>query len=138
MTEGEQTLATIPENYRDLLEKPVTVGLATTLPNGQPQVTPVWADFDGTYIRINTEAGRLKAKNMTERPQVAVLAIDPANPYRYLEVRGRVARSSSEGADQHIDKLAKDYMGVDTYPYHQPGQQRVIYYIEPEKVTAQG
>lgn len=134
----EVFVATIPENYRDLLEKPIAVGLATVLPNGQPQVTPVWCDFDGTYIRVNTSTSRQKYKDMLERPQVTVLAIDPANQYRYMEVRGTVARTSEEGADAHIDKLAHDYMGVDSYPMRNPAETRVICYIEPEKVIAQG
>lgn len=130
-------MATIPENYRDLFEKPVTVSLATIQPDGSLQVTPVWADLEGDRIRINTEEGRQKAKNMSQRPQVTVMAYDPTNPYRYIEVRGKVVHSTTEGAGQHIDKLAKDYMGVDTYPYHQPDASRIIFYIEPEKVSAQ-
>ena len=128
----------IPEGYRDLLDRPVTVALATILPDGQPQVTPVWCDFDGTYIRVNTAAGRQKYRDMVERPQVTVLAIDPENPYRYLEIRGRVARYTEEGADEVIDKLAHDYLGVETYPYRNPAEQRVTFYIEPQRVLAQG
>lgn len=132
------TAAEIPEGYRDLLDKPVTVGLATILPDGQPQVTPVWCDFDGVYIRVNTAAGRQKYRDMIARPQVTVLAIDPENPYRYLEIRGRVARYTEEGADEVIDKLAHDYLGVETYPYRNPAEKRVTFYIEPQRVLAQG
>ncbi len=128
----------IPEQYRDLLEEPVTASLATVLPNGQPQVTPVWCDLEDGLIRVNTAKGRQKHKDMVERPQVTLMAIDPQNPYRYLEVRGRVARIEEEGADAHIDLLAKQYMGVDRYPYHDPAQTRVISYIEPIKVSGQG
>lgn len=128
----------IPEQYRDLLEEPVTASLATVLPNGQPQVTPVWCDLVDGLIRVNTAEGRQKHKDMVERPQVTVMAIDPQNPYRYLEVRGRVARIEQEGADAHIDLLAKQYMGVDRYPYHDPAQRRVIAYIEPIKVSGLG
>ena len=128
----------IPEQYRDLLVEPVTASLATVLPNGQPQVTPVWCDLEDGLIRVNTAEGRQKHKDMVERPQVTVMAIDPQNPYRYLEVRGRVARMEQEGADAHIDLLAKQYMGVDRYPYHDPAQTRVIAYIEPIKVSGQG
>ena len=128
----------IPEQYRDLLEEPVTASLATVLPNGQPQVTPVWCDMEGGLIRVNTAKGRQKYKAMLERPQVTVMAVDPGNPYRYLEVRGRVARIEEEGADAHIDLLAKQYMGVDRYPNHDPAQTRVIAYIEPVKVSGQG
>lgn len=131
-------MAAIPESHRDLLEQPVVVSLATVLPNDQPQVTPVWADYDGRYIRVNTDARRQKVKAMRERPQVTILAVDPNNPYRYLEVRGTVARISEEGADRHIDALAKQYIGADTYPYRQPDDQRVICYIEPKKAIPYG
>ncbi len=127
----------IPDQYRDLLQAPVTVSLATVLPSGQPQVTPVWCDMEDGYIRINTAAGRQKHKDMVERPRVTLMALDPTNPYRYLEVRGRVARITEEGGDAHIDKLAKDYMGVERYPDHDPTSTRVICYIEPEKVLGQ-
>lgn len=130
-------MAEIPQKYRDLLDRPIFVSLGTILPNGTIQVTPVWCDFDGTYIRINTSTNRQKYKDMVARPQVTVMAFDPDNPYRYMEVRGKVAWTSKEGADAHIDKLAHDYMGVDTYPYHNSAEQRVICYIEPEKVLAQ-
>ncbi len=128
----------VPEQYRNLLGGPILISLATILPSGQPQVTPVWCDFDGTYVRVNTAKGRQKHKDMVERPQVTVLALDPANPQRYIEVRGTVARIEEEGADAHIDKLAKDYLGADRYPYHTPTETRVICYIEPTRVVAQG
>jgi len=131
-------MATIPEDYRDLIDNPVVVGLATIMPDGQPQVTPVWIDFDGTHLRVNTAHGRQKTKDMLERPQVTVLSIDPQNPYRYMEIRGKVARHTEEGADDHIDALAKKYLGVDVYPNHTPTETRVIFYIEPVKVVAQG
>ncbi len=131
-------MVVIPEQYRDLLTRPVLVSLATVMPDGQPQVTPVWADYDGTHIRVNTAAGRQKHKNMEARPQVTVMALDPENSQRYLEARGMVTRISAEGGDAHIDSLAHKYIGVDTYPYRNPAETRVICYIEPEKVLAQG
>ncbi len=131
-------MATIPEQYKDLFERPILVSLATLMPDGQPQVTPVWGDLDGTHIRVNTAAGRQKHKNMAERPQVTVLLVDPENGQRYIEVRGEVTTISPEGGDAHIDALAKKYIGVDTYPYRNPAETRVICYLEPQKVTAQG
>lgn len=131
-------MATIPEKYRDLLDGPVVVSLATVLEDGQPQVHPVWADFDGEHIRVNTGAGRAKHRNMEERPQVTVLAVDPENPFRWLEVRGTAESSSKEGADGHIDKLAKVYLGVDTYPGHTAGEDRIIVYVKPTRVLASG
>lgn len=131
-------MATIPEQYRDLLDGPVVVSLATVLEDGQPQVHPVWADFDGTHVRVNTGAGRAKHRNMEERPQVTVLAVDPENPFRWIEVRGKVAKTGKEGADAHIDKLANDYLGVDKYPGHTPDEERIIAYVEPTRVIASG
>lgn len=131
-------MAEIPEAYTDLLGGPVTVSLATVLPSGQPQVTPVWCDWDGQYVRVNTAKGRQKHKDMEARPQVTVMALDPKNAGRYIEVRGTVSRITEEGADAHIDKLAHDYLGVDKYPYRNPAETRIMCYIEPTKVLAQG
>lgn len=131
-------MATIPDNFRDLLDKPILVSLATTLPDGQVTVTPVWRDFDGAHIRINTDASRIKFKNMLDRPSVTVLAVDPENPYRYLEVRGKVTHTSEEGASEHIDSLSAAYTGQHPYPWHAPDEQRVICYISIDKAIAHG
>lgn len=131
-------MAAIPDQYRDLFERPILLSLATVMPDGQPQVTPVWGDFDGTNIRINTAAGRQKHKNMAERPQVTVMLLDPENPQRYIEVRGTVASISPEGGDAHIDTLAKKYLGVESYPYRNPAETRLVCAIAPVKVAAQG
>ncbi|MCC6147377.1 MAG: PPOX class F420-dependent oxidoreductase [Anaerolineaceae bacterium] len=124
----------IPENYLDLFEKRAFCHLATLMPNGQPQVNPVWVDYDGEYILINTSRGRQKDRNIQRDPRVTVEISDPDNPYRYLEVRGRVAEAVEEGAVEHIDKLAKKYTGAEKYPHHAPGEVRVIYKIKPEHV----
>jgi PPOX class probable F420-dependent enzyme len=129
--------AQIPREYLDLLEKPAFAHLATVMPDGTPQVTPVWIDFDGTYLLVNTAAGRQKDKNMTARAQVGIELSDPANPYRYLSVRGRVVEMIEDGADAHIDKLAKKYLGLDSYPYRSATETRRIYKIEPLRVQAQ-
>lgn len=128
----------IPESHADLLEKPVIVSMATVQSNGQPQVTPVWADLEGGYVRINTVEGRQKHKNIVERPEVTVMAVDPENPFRYIEIRGKVARIESEGAIAHIDKLAKEYTGADEYPFKNPSETRVIAYLEPSRVHVGG
>lgn len=129
----------IPEKYRDLVQGPVVVSLATILPDGRPQVTPVWYDLqeDG-YIRVNTAKGRRKHRDMEERPQVTVMALDPENPFRYLEVRGHVTEITEEGADAHIDALAKLYLGVDRYPNHTDSETRIICKIEPDIISAMG
>jgi PPOX class probable F420-dependent enzyme len=126
----------IPDSHLDLFNKKAFGHLATLMPSGQPQVTPVWIDYDGHYVRINTAEGRQKDKNLQRDGRVALSIMDPDNPYRYLEVRGRVADRTRNGADEHIDALAKKYLGQDKYPYRQPGEVRVIYKVEPEHTTS--
>ena len=129
---------TIPEKFRDLLTKKAFAHLATLMPDGSPQVTPVWFDFDGTHVRVNSAKGRVKDKNMRRNGRVALAIQDPENPYRYLAVRGRVEEVSEAGADAHIDSLAKKYLGQDRYPNRQPGEVRVIYRIRPERFSSMG
>lgn len=130
--------ANIPENYRDLFDKKAFAQLATVMPNGTPQVTPVWWDYDGSHIRINTAKGRVKDRNMRRNKKVALAIVDPDNPYRYLGVRGEVAEITEQGADAHIDLLAKKYLGKEKYPFRQPGEVRVLYKIRPEKISTVG
>ncbi len=128
----------IPPRCLALYQKKSFGHLATLLPNGTPQTSPVWVDFDDTHVLVNSARGRLKDKNMRQRPQVALSIQDPDDPYRYLEVRGRVVEITEQGADEHIDRLAKRYLGLDRYPYRQPGEVRVIYKIKPERTSALG
>lgn len=130
--------ATIPETFRDLLTKKAFAHLGTIMLDGSPQVTPVWFDFDGSHVRVNSAKGRVKDKNMRRNGRVALAIQDPDNPYRYLAVRGRVEEVTEAGADAHIDSLAKKYLGQDRYPYRQPGEVRVIYRIRPERVSTMG
>jgi PPOX class probable F420-dependent enzyme len=130
--------ATIPEKYLDLFQKKAFANLATLMPDGSPQVTPVWVDFDGTHVLVNSARGRQKDKNMQRNAKVALSILDPDNPYRYLEVRGTVADVTEQGADEHIDKMAKKYTGKDKYPFRQPTEVRVIYKIAPTKTTQMG
>jgi PPOX class probable F420-dependent enzyme len=130
--------ATIPDQYKDLLTKKAFANLATLMKDGSPQVTPVWFDYDGTYIRVNTAKGRWKDKNMRHRPQVALSIADPDNPYRYMQIRGKVADIAENGADAHIDSLAQKYLGQEKYPFRQPGEVRVIYKIEVDRVQTMG
>jgi PPOX class probable F420-dependent enzyme len=128
----------IPDKYRDLFTKRAFASLATLMPDGSPQVTPVWVDLEGDLVLVNTARARQKDKNMRRDPRVAMAIIDPENPYRYLEIRGRIAEITEEGADAHIDKMAKKYLGADKYPYRQPSETRVIYKIQPERVSTMG
>ncbi|HJQ68819.1 MAG TPA: PPOX class F420-dependent oxidoreductase [Blastocatellia bacterium] len=126
------------EKYKDLFDKKAFAHLATVNDDGSPQVTPVWVDYDGTHVLVNSARGRRKDKNMERNPAVSLSIQDPDNPYRYLEVRGRVDEITEEGADEHIDKMAKKYMGVDRYPGRQPGERRVLYKIKPERTSQMG
>ena len=131
-------MAGIPEKYRDLFQKRAFANLATIMPNGSPQVSPVWVDYDGKHVIVNSAKGRQKDRNMRRQPHVALTVMDPENPYRYLEVRGRVAEITEKGADAHIDKMAKKYLNQDKYPGRQPGEVRVLYKIEPERTHTMG
>src|SRR6202140_1691552 len=117
----------IPEKYRDLFQKKAFASLSTLMPDGKPQVTPVWVDFDGTHVLVNTAKGRVKDRNMRRDPRVSLALIDPDNPYRYLQLQGRVVQITEDGADAQIDRMAKKYLGKDKYPYAQPGEVRVLY-----------
>lgn len=128
----------IPKQFLDLFERRAFASLATLLPSGAPQVTPVWCDFDGAYVLINSARGRVKDRNMRRDPRVSLVILDPDNPYRYLGIQGRVVEITEQGADAHIDRLAKKYLGLDQYPYRQPGEVRVIYKIKPERVSTLG
>lgn len=127
--------APIPEKYRDLFDKPAFGVLATLMPDGQPQVTPVWVDLQDGHVVVNSAKGRQKDKNIGRDPRVTITVIDPQNPYRYVEIRGRVAETTQKDADTHIDKMAKKYLGKDKYPFRQAGEQRVMYKIAPSHVT---
>lgn len=128
----------IPEKYRDLFNKRAFASLTTLMPDGSPQTTPVWVDIDGDQVIFNSAKGRQKDKNVRRDPRVALAIVDPDNPYRYLEVRGKVSEITEEGADAHIDKMAKKYLDQDKYPYRQPGEIRVMYKIRPEHTTTMG
>lgn len=129
---------TIPEKFRDLLTKPAFATLATLMPSGSPQVTPVWCDFDGKHVLFNSAKGRQKDRNVRRDPRVAMTILDPQNPYRYLEIRGRVVEITENGADAHIDKLAKKYLNLEKYANRQPGEVRVLYKVQPEHTHTMG
>ncbi|MBZ5698252.1 MAG: PPOX class F420-dependent oxidoreductase [Acidobacteriia bacterium] len=131
-------MTTIPEKYLDIFQKKSFAQLATLMPDGSPHVTPVWVDYDGRYIVINTAKGRVKDRNMRRDPRVGIDLLDPDNPYRHLSIRGRVAEITEKGADGHIDKQAKKYLGQDHYPFRAPGEVRVLYKIEPQAIHAMG
>jgi PPOX class probable F420-dependent enzyme len=131
---GNGKLAT----YRDILDKKAFAHLATVGRDGTPQVTPVWVDVDGIHVRFNTARGRVKERNLQRNPTVAMALQDPDNPYRYVQIRGRVVEMTEQGADAHIDALAKKYIGQDRYPWRRPGEVRLLVKVLPERVQGMG
>jgi PPOX class probable F420-dependent enzyme len=132
-------LTSIPDNYLDLVQqKKAFANLATVMADGSPQVTPVWFDYTDGAVRVNTAKGRVKSRTLRSGAPVALAIMDPDNAYRYLQIRGRVRRAVEQGADAHIDSLAKKYLGKDTYPFRQPGEVRVMYEIDPISVSGMG
>lgn len=129
---------TIPESHQQFFEQPIVANLGTIMPDGRPQVNPVWVDYDGTHVRFSTLQGSQKDKNLKAREFATFLLVDPQNPYSYIEVRGRVAETVTEGADEFINALSKKYLGLDEYPNRREGDVRVTYKIKPDKVNAFG
>jgi PPOX class probable F420-dependent enzyme len=136
------SVTAIPDTHKDLLEGPVYVMLVTVMPDGQPQATPVWCSFDGTHIWVNTAQSRQKARNMRRNPKVTVLAIDPKNPYRWIEVRGTVDEITDKGALDHINMLSMLYRGNPDYYSRRPDMRgkeaRLIFKIRPTHVNTSG
>ncbi len=132
----------IPESYSGLLNAPNFVTLVTMMPDGQPQATVHWSSYDGEHIVLNTARGRQKDKNIHANPKVTVLAVDPTNPYRYIEVRGVVDEITEEGALEHINSLSLAYRGDEDYYRNMPQlrgvEQRLIFRIKPTHVNAHG
>jgi PPOX class probable F420-dependent enzyme len=132
-------MAVSTDKYLDLLEqKKAFAHIATLMPDGSPQVTPVWFDYKNGIVRVNTAKGRAKARNLKPGAPVALAIMDPDNPYRYVQVRGKVRCVTEDGADAHINLLAKKYLGQDKYPYGQPGEVRLLAEIEPASISGMG
>jgi PPOX class probable F420-dependent enzyme len=127
-----------PESHRDLFEdaKPAFAFLATIMDDGSPQVTPMWFNTDRENILVNTARGRVKDRNMRQRPEVAMAIVDPDDPYRYVQVRGTVIGYTEEGADEHINALSAKYMGKEVYPSKSPEEVRIKYTIRPKSITS--
>jgi PPOX class probable F420-dependent enzyme len=128
----------IPISHLDLFldETRAFAFLATIMQDGTPQVTPVWFNMDGEIILVNSAQGRVKDRNMRARPYVAMAIIDPRDPYRYVQLRGRVVEATTLGGWEHIHALAKKHLGIDKFTPQSPDEIRVIYRIVPEKITA--
>ncbi len=125
-------MAALPENVVRLLQQPFLAHVCTTMPDGSPQVTPMWVDTDGEHILVNTADGRTKTRNVRRNPRVAVSVADPENPIAgALQVRGTVVEITAEGADAHIDALARKYTGA----AFGPKVDRLIFKIRPDAMT---
>jgi PPOX class probable F420-dependent enzyme len=131
-------MAQLPEPVRKLFEQPNFGHLATVMPDGSPHVTTVWVDTDGEHILVNTTEGRQKPRNAQRDSRVALDIYDQSNPYRQATIRGNIVEMTTDGADAHIDRLAKKYLGKDTYPFRQPGERRVVLKIAPTRIASQG
>lgn len=129
----------IPDSHMILLKDPVYPTLATIMPDGQPQVHPVWCDYDGTYVRVNTAKGRQKDKNLVREPHATLLLLDPEDPYFWMEIRGEVAERIEGGpAEDHIESLAYKYFGRRSYKRQQEDEVRVMYKIAPQRILVSG
>lgn len=128
----------IDPKYADLLESNALAHIATIGPNGEPQVNPVWFGWDGQHVRFSQTTGRQKYRNVQREPRLALSIVDPANPYRYLEIRGRVVAIEPDPELDFINSMAKKYLGQDRYPWHRPGDERVVIVVEPEHTTQMG
>jgi PPOX class probable F420-dependent enzyme len=131
-------MAVIPQEYADLLRTTALAHIATIGPNGEPQSTPVWFDFDDAHILFSQTKTRQKYRNLLRDPRIALSIVDPVNPYRYLEIRGKVVRIDEDPDFRFINALAKKYLGRDTYPWRQPGEERVVVVVQPEHTTHMG
>jgi len=131
-------MAKLSEPVRKLLEEPNFGALATLMPDGAPQVSIVWVDTDGEHVIVNTAQGRQKPRNLERDPRVAISVVDRNNPYRQAAIRGRVVEVTEQNAEAHIDRMAKKYLGKDTYPFRGPGERRVLVKIEPTHVATNG
>jgi len=129
-----QIIREIDDSVIKLLTGKNFASVATLMKDGSPQNTPTWIDFDGKAILINTAEGRTKQKNVSKDQRVAISIVDQNNPYNMVTIRGKVIEQTSEGADDHIDKLAKRYLGVDKYPFRSQTEKRIILKVAPENV----
>lgn len=128
----------IPEKYADILDSKSLAHIATIGPNGAPQNNPVWFDWDGSQVKFSQTKTRQKYKNLQRDGRISLSIVDPENPYRYLELRGQVSKVEEDPENEFINAMAKKYLDKDIYPFHQPGDERVVLYVEPKHATHMG
>ena len=127
----------LTESAKKMLEGKNFVYIATVNPDGTPQVTPTWVDTDGNYVLINTAVGRIKHRNVKKNPHVALAITDQANPYNLIIIKGKVVdQVTGKPAEDHIDKMAKKYQGLDKYPHRKEGEKRILFKIEPIRIVS--
>ena len=131
-------LVSLSPGFQKLLHEPASCQIATLMPDGSPQITEVWVDTDGEHVIVNTARGRQKPRNLERDRRVAISIVDRNNPYHQANIRGEIVEMTTEGADAHIDRMAKKYLGKDTYPFRQPGEERLLLKIAPKKVGSLG
>lgn len=130
-------MAKLSDSARKILEGKNFVYLATVNPDGTPQVTPTWVDTDGNFVLINTAIGRVKHRNVKKNPIVALAITEHNNPYNLVVIKGKVVEQvTGQAAEDHIDKMAKKYRGLDKYPNRNPNEPRVLLKIEPTRIIA--
>lgn len=117
-----------------LLEDKNLAFVATLMKDNSPQITPTWIDLVNGIIIVNTAEGRVKQRNVSRDPRVAISIVDNKNPYNMVSIRGKVIEQTTQDADKHIDKMAKKYLGVDKYPFGMPGEKRILLKIVPQKI----
>jgi PPOX class probable F420-dependent enzyme len=124
----------LPDSVKRLIEEKTYANLATLMPDGSPHVVITWVDHDGDTVLINTNEGSQKYKNAKRNPKIALDVIDTTNPFRAAFIRGRVKDVTFDGAEDHIDRMAMKYLGMNKYPRRMPGIRRVLIKIEPTHV----
>jgi PPOX class probable F420-dependent enzyme len=133
-------MSTVPEKYADLLDwdTKAYANIATIGPDGQPQNNPVWFDVQDGKILFSQTTTRQKLKNVKRDPRIAISIMDPGNPYRYLEIRGKVVKVEPDPDKAFIDRMAQNYLGEQNYPWSKPGDERVVVVVEPRHTTSMG
>ena len=125
----------LSDRDRRIIDAPNFASVATLMPGGSPQVSTIWIDRDGDDVLFNTAEGRVKIDNVRRDGRVAISVFDLEDPYEQVVIRGTVVDITTDGADEHIDRLAKKYVGADTYPWRDPGERRVIVRVRPDHIS---
>jgi PPOX class probable F420-dependent enzyme len=135
---AQRHAAKIEGRARELIDAPNFVTLASERADGGTHLTVIWANLEDSRIAVNSAEGRTWPENVRRNPEVSLVVINNENPYEYVSIRGRIVEDTHDGADEHIDRLAKKYLDKDEYPFRRPGEQRIKFLIEPEWSNVHG